>query len=324
MQISDLARSGCAAWTSRASPRCWKRCGNARLVRRNRARLPLLGPADGHAVGRRGAAHEDDSSPRIVAHRRHLRLRRADRRPAPHDISRMNELLLRLRDKGNTVLVVEHKPEVIAIADQVVDLGPRAGSGGGQICYEGDVEGLRGSGHAHRAPPARSGEREGSVRTPTGKLAVRGASHNNLQDVDVDLPLGVLVAVTGVAGSGKSSLIHGSVVPQARGSVAIDQAAIKGRGAATRRPTPGCSNRSARPSRRPTGSSRRCSARTPRVPAPPARATGVIYTDLAIDGGCRHAVRGVRRQALPARVLGPTRRRWRRPRTSARSRHAGR
>ncbi len=145
----------------------------------------------------------------------------------PHDIQKMNELLLRLRDKGNTVLVVEHKPEAIAIADHVVDLGPRAGTAGGTICFEGTVEGLRASGTlTGRHLDDRSRLKE-AVRTPTGTLAVRGATENNLHDVDVDIPLGVLVVVTGVAGSGKSSLIHGSVSPQ-DGVVAIDQGAIRG------------------------------------------------------------------------------------------------
>ncbi|GAA0435742.1 ATP-binding cassette domain-containing protein [Leifsonia naganoensis] len=145
----------------------------------------------------------------------------------PHDIQKMNELLLRLRDKGNTVLVVEHKPEAIAIADHVVDLGPRAGTAGGTICFEGTVEELRASGTlTGRHLDDRAAVKE-SVRTPSGALAVRGATANNLHDVDVDIPLGVLVVVTGVAGSGKSSLIHGSVSSQ-EDVVSIDQGAIRG------------------------------------------------------------------------------------------------
>ncbi|MBZ5738979.1 ATP-binding cassette domain-containing protein [Nocardioides mangrovi] len=145
----------------------------------------------------------------------------------PHDIAAMNQLLLDLRDKGNTVLVVEHKPETIAIADHVVDLGPRAGTGGGTICFEGTVDELRqadtltGRHLSHRATL------KDEVRTPTGALEIRGATEHNLRDVDVDVPLGVLCVVTGVAGSGKSSLIHGSI-PAEEDVVYVDQSAIKG------------------------------------------------------------------------------------------------
>jgi excinuclease ABC A subunit len=149
----------------------------------------------------------------------------------PHDIQRMNDLLLQLRDKGNTVLVVEHKPEVIAIAEHVVDLGPGAGTEGGAVVFEGSVEGLRASGTlTGRHLDDRASLKE-TVRAPDGSLKIRGANTHNLQDIDVDIPLGVLVVVTGVAGSGKSSLIDGSVVnahPPRKGVVSVDQTAIKG------------------------------------------------------------------------------------------------
>ena len=145
----------------------------------------------------------------------------------PHDIQRMNTLLLRLRDKGNTVLVVEHKPETIVIGDHVVDLGPGAGSAGGQICFEGTVEGLKASGTRTGDHLDDKAEIKESVRSSTGAIEIRGATANNLQNVDVDIPTGILTVVTGVAGSGKSSLIHGSV-SKLEGVVAIDQGAIKG------------------------------------------------------------------------------------------------
>ncbi|HLZ28275.1 MAG TPA: excinuclease ABC subunit UvrA [Chloroflexota bacterium] len=145
----------------------------------------------------------------------------------PHDIQRMNDLLLRLRDKGNTVLVVEHKPEAIAIADHVVDLGPGAGTAGGTVCFQGTLEGLRASGTLTGRHLGDRAALKATPRTPTGALKIRGATAHNLRDVDVDIPLGVLVVVTGVAGSGKSSLVHGSI-PAREGVVSIDQGAIRG------------------------------------------------------------------------------------------------
>jgi excinuclease UvrABC ATPase subunit len=189
----------------------------------------------------------------------------------PHDIARMNDLLLQLRDKGNTVLVVEHKPEAIAIADHVVDLGPGAGTAGGEVVFEGTVEGLRASGTLTGRHLDDRASLKPAVRRPSGALEVRGASTHNLRGVDVDIPLGVLVVVTGVAGSGKSSLIRSSVVGR-EGVVSVDQGAIRG----SRRSNPatytGLLDPIARRSPRPTASSRRCSAPTPRAPAPTATA----------------------------------------------------
>jgi excinuclease UvrABC ATPase subunit len=145
----------------------------------------------------------------------------------PHDIERMNNLLLQLRDKGNTVLVVEHKPETIAIADHVVDLGPGAGTAGGEVVFEGTVEGLQGSDTITGRHFDDRASLKDQVRESTGTLEVRAASTNNLQDVDVDIPLGVLAVLTGVAGSGKSSLVQGSVAGR-DGVVVIDQGAIRG------------------------------------------------------------------------------------------------
>ncbi len=145
----------------------------------------------------------------------------------PHDVQRMNDLLLRLRDKGNTVLVVEHEPEVIQVADHVVDLGPGAGTAGGTVCFEGPVEALRASGTVTGRHLDDRATLKGKVREPRGRLEIRGATTHNLRDVDVDVPLGVLVVVTGVAGSGKSSLIHGALAGR-EGVVAIDQGPIRG------------------------------------------------------------------------------------------------
>src|SRR5947208_1226562 len=145
----------------------------------------------------------------------------------PHDIERMNDLLLQLRDKGNTVLVVEHKPATIAIADHVVDLGPGAGIDGGRVCFEGSVDGLRASDTLTGQHLGYRAALKPDIRKPTGRLEIRKASLHNLREVSVDIPLGVLCVVTGVAGSGKSSLIHGSM-PKKAGVVSIDQTPIRG------------------------------------------------------------------------------------------------
>ncbi|MGW3212632.1 ATP-binding cassette domain-containing protein [Streptomyces parvus] len=145
----------------------------------------------------------------------------------PHDIQRMNDLLLRLRDKGNTVLVVEHKPEAIAIADHVVDLGPGAGTAGGTVCFEGTLEGLRASDTVTGRHLDDRAVLKDEIRKPTGALEIRGATAHNLQAVDVDIPLGVLTVITGVAGSGKSSLVHGSI-PAGENVISVDQSPIKG------------------------------------------------------------------------------------------------
>ncbi|QIQ06123.1 ATP-binding cassette domain-containing protein [Streptomyces liangshanensis] len=202
----------------------------------------------------------------------------------PHDIRRMNDLLLRLRDKGNTVLVVEHKPETIAIADHVVDLGPGAGTGGGTICFEGSVEGLRTGGTlTGRHFDDRAAVKE-TVRTPTGTLEVRGASAHNLRDVDVDIPLGVLTVVTGVAGSGKSSLIHGSVSGR-DGVVAIDQGAIRG----SRRSNPATYTGLLDPIRKAfakaNGVKPALFSANSEGACPTCNGVGVVYTDLAMMAG---------------------------------------
>ena len=145
----------------------------------------------------------------------------------PHDVRRMNDLLLRLRDKGNTVLVVEHEPETVLVADHVVDIGPGAGSKGGTVVYQGDVAGLRASGTLTGRHLDDTAKLKDKTRKPKGVIEIRGATQHNLKDVDVDVPLGVLVVVTGVAGSGKSSLMHGSL-PASAGVVAVDQTPIKG------------------------------------------------------------------------------------------------
>ncbi|GAB2748653.1 ATP-binding cassette domain-containing protein [Kitasatospora kifunensis] len=204
----------------------------------------------------------------------------------PHDIQRMNNLLLRLRDKGNTVLVVEHKPQTIAIADHVVDLGPGAGPAGGTVCFEGTVEGLRASGTVTgRHLDDRAAVKE-TVRKPTGRLAIRGAREHNLRDVDVDIPLGVLVVVTGVAGSGKSSLMYGSLVGGSAAAdaqvVSIDQGAIRG----SRRSNPATYSGLLDPIRKAfakaNGVKPALFSANSEGACPGCNGAGVVYTDLAM------------------------------------------
>ncbi|MGW1374013.1 ATP-binding cassette domain-containing protein [Streptomyces sp. NPDC002446] len=202
----------------------------------------------------------------------------------PHDIQRMNDLLLRLRDKGNTVLVVEHKPQTIAIADHVVDLGPGAGQAGGSVCFEGTVAGLRGGGTVTgRHLDDRAAVKE-AVRTPGGALEVRGATTHNLQGVDVDIPLGVLTVVTGVAGSGKSSLVHGSI-PASAGVVSVDQAPIRG----SRRSNPATYTGLLDPIRKAfakaNGVKPALFSANSEGACPTCNGAGVLYTDLAMMAG---------------------------------------
>ncbi|WP_460066694.1 ATP-binding cassette domain-containing protein [Streptomyces sp. YKOK-I1] len=202
----------------------------------------------------------------------------------PHDIQRMNDLLLRLRDKGNTVLVVEHKPQVIAIADHVVDLGPGAGTAGGAVCFQGGVAGLRGSDTVTGRHLDDRAAVKDTVRTPTGKLEIRGATTHNLREVDVDVPLGVLTVVTGVAGSGKSSLIHGSI-PAGEGVISVDQAPIRG----SRRSNPATYTGLLDPIRKAfakaNGVKPALFSANSEGACPTCNGAGVVYTDLAMMAG---------------------------------------
>jgi excinuclease UvrABC ATPase subunit len=196
----------------------------------------------------------------------------------------MNDLLLRLRDKGNTVLVVEHEPETIAIADHIVDLGPGAGTGGGTVCFEGTVEGLRSSGTLTGRHLDDRDALKDTVRTPTGALEIRGATAHNLRDIDVDIPLGVLVVVTGVAGSGKSSLVDGSI-PAGAGVVSMDQGAIRG----SRRSNPATYTGLLDPIRKAfakaNGVKPALFSANSEGACPSCNGAGVIYTDLAMMAG---------------------------------------
>jgi excinuclease UvrABC ATPase subunit len=202
----------------------------------------------------------------------------------PHDIQRMNQLLLRLRDKGNTVLVVEHKPEIITIGDHVVDLGPGAGAAGGTVVFEGTVDGLRASGTVTGRHLNDRASLKSTVRTPSGVMKVRGARTHNLKNVDVDVPLGVLVVVTGVAGSGKSSLIHGSVSGR-DGVVSVDQTPIRG----SRRSNPATYTGLLDPIRnafaKANGVKPALFSANSEGACPTCNGAGVIYTDLAMMAG---------------------------------------
>jgi excinuclease UvrABC ATPase subunit len=202
----------------------------------------------------------------------------------PHDIQRMNDLLLRLRDKGNTVLVVEHKPETIAIADHVVDLGPGAGAAGGEVVFEGTLDGLRASGTLTGRHLSDRASLKPSVRKPSGVMKVRGARTHNLKGVDVDIPLGVLVVVTGVAGSGKSSLIHGSVSGR-DGVVSVDQTPIRG----SRRSNPATYTDLLEPIRKAfakaNGVKPALFSANSEGACPTCNGAGVIYTDLGMMAG---------------------------------------
>ena len=220
----------------------------------------------------------------------------------PHDIGRMNELLLQLRDKGNTVLVVEHKPEVIAIADHVVDLGPGAGAAGGAVCFEGTVEGLRASGTLTGKHLDDRAALKSSVRAPTGLLEVRSASTHNLRSVDVDIPLGVLVVVTGVAGSGKSSLIHGSVSTR-DGVMSLDQTPIRG----SRRSNPATYTGLLDPIRKAFAEANDVKpalfSANSEGACPVCNGAGVIYTDLAMMAGVATTCEGCEGKRFDASVL---------------------
>jgi excinuclease UvrABC ATPase subunit len=202
----------------------------------------------------------------------------------PHDVQRMNGLLLRLRDKGNTVLVVEHEPETIAIADHIVDLGPGAGTAGGTVCFEGTVEGLRASRTVTGRHIDDRATLKAAVRKPSGALPIRGATTHNLCDVDVDVPLGVLVVVTGVAGSGKSSLVHGSM-PAGEGVVSIDQSPIRG----SRRSNPATYTGLLDPIRtafaKANGVKPALFSANSEGACPNCNGAGVIYTDLGMMAG---------------------------------------
>src|SRR5688500_14453871 len=220
----------------------------------------------------------------------------------PHDVERMNRLLLRLRDKGNTVLVVEHKPETITIADHVVDLGPGAGTAGGEVVFEGTVAELRASGTLTGRHLSDRASLKPSVRNPSGVTKVRGARTHNLKNVDVDIPLGVLVVVTGVAGSGKSSLIHGSVSGR-DGVVSVDQAPIRG----SRRSNPATYTDLLEPIRKAfakaNGVKPALFSANSEGACPTCNGAGVIYTDLAMMAGVTSVCQDCEGRRFQASVL---------------------
>ncbi|MFG2788388.1 ATP-binding cassette domain-containing protein [Streptomyces sp. NPDC048419] len=220
----------------------------------------------------------------------------------PHDIQRMNDLLLRLRDKGNTVLVVEHKPEVIEIADHVVDLGPGAGTAGGTVCFEGTVDKLRGSDTVTGRHLDDRASLKGQVRDFSEVLEIRGASENNLRDVDVDVPLGVLTVITGVAGSGKSSLVHRSI-PEDLGVVSVDQSPIRG----SRRSNPATYTGLLEPIRKAfakaNGVKPALFSANSEGACPTCNGNGVIYTDLAMMAGVASTCEDCEGKRFDASVL---------------------
>ncbi|MFE5898776.1 ATP-binding cassette domain-containing protein [Streptomyces sp. NPDC056488] len=220
----------------------------------------------------------------------------------PHDIRRMNDLLIQLRDKGNTVLVVEHKPEAIAIADHVVDLGPGAGTAGGTVCFEGTVEGLRASGTVTGRHLDDRASLKDAVREPTGALEIRGASAHNLRDVDVDVPLGVLTVVTGVAGSGKSSLVHGSL-PAGEDVISVDQSPIRG----SRRSNPATYTGLLDPIRKAfakaNGVKPALFSANSEGACPTCNGAGVIYTDLGMMAGTSSTCEDCEGKRFQASVL---------------------
>ncbi len=220
----------------------------------------------------------------------------------PHDVQRMNDLLLQLRDKGNTVLVVEHEPETIAIADHVVDLGPGAGTAGGEVVFEGSVDELRVGGTLTGRHLDDRASLKPSVRTPEGELEVRGASTHNLEEVDVDIPLGVLVVVTGVAGSGKSSLIEGSISPRP-GVVSVDQTPIRG----SRRSNPATYTKLLDPIRKAfakaNGVKPALFSANSEGACPNCNGAGVVYTDLAMMAGVASTCEDCEGKRFQAEVL---------------------